>query len=175
MDNLKLVNATQICVIIEGAEFAKDFNYFMTVQLDGQGEKRRTDISARVTNPIFSANTFYLPLPTSRIELNMRLLFAAFVVADREGNAEQGKGQARLLGESVLELGPLASVLTDVRGAGTRQHLRFVRVHEGKQVTVGRFLVTIRLIPEQAMVPTGLDAADIFHPLPINDPFAEFL
>jgi hypothetical protein len=34
----------------------------MTLQLDGDGEKRRTDVSAAVTNPIFAANTFYLPI-----------------------------------------------------------------------------------------------------------------
>jgi len=34
----------------------------MTMQLDGDGEKRRTDVSAAVANPIFAANTFYLPI-----------------------------------------------------------------------------------------------------------------
>jgi len=27
-------------VTIDGAEFAKEFHYFITVQLDGEGEKR---------------------------------------------------------------------------------------------------------------------------------------
>jgi len=49
-------------VTIESAEFTKEFHYFLTVQLDGEGEKRRTDVSACVTNPVFSANTFYLPI-----------------------------------------------------------------------------------------------------------------
>jgi hypothetical protein len=49
-------------VTIENVEFAKEFHYFLTLQLDGEGEKRRTDISAAVNNPIFSANTFYLPV-----------------------------------------------------------------------------------------------------------------
>ena len=49
-------------VSIENVSFSKEFNYFLTIQLDGDGEKRRTDISATVSNPIFSANTFYLPI-----------------------------------------------------------------------------------------------------------------
>jgi len=49
-------------VTLENIQFAKEFHYFITVQLDGEGEKRRTDISAAVANPIFSANTFYLPI-----------------------------------------------------------------------------------------------------------------
>lgn len=49
-------------VTIENVQFSKEFHYFMTMQLDGDGEKRRTDVSAAVTNPIFAANTFYLPI-----------------------------------------------------------------------------------------------------------------
>ena len=52
-------------VQIENVTFAKDFNYFISLQLDGDGERRRTDISATVNNPIFSANTFYLPINES--------------------------------------------------------------------------------------------------------------
>ena len=52
-------------VSIENVSFSKEFNYFLTLQLDGDGEKRRTDISATVSNPIFSANTFYLPIHAS--------------------------------------------------------------------------------------------------------------
>lgn len=174
MDDRKLVSPTQLAVTIEGAEFAKDFNYFVTVQLDGQTEKRRTDVSARVKNPVFTANMFFLPLPSNRIELNQRLLFAVFVVTEREGDL--GRGQARLLGECVLELGPLAAALTDVRGAGIRQHLRFIRTQEGKQVTVGRFLVQLKLIPQGEMPEIDPRAEDLlYHPLPVPDPGAEFV
>jgi len=170
MDDRKLLNSSRLCVIIEGAEFAKEFNYFISVQLEGEVEKRRTDISAKVTNPIFSANTFYLELPSSKAELNTRLFFSAFVVANREGSG----GQARLLGECALELGPLAPALIDVKGAGTRQHLKFARYHEGKQVTVGRFLVTLRIVTEANFQEASSDVVEIFHPLPAMDPFAQF-
>mmetsp|Transcript_19560 Transcript_19560/g.35844 ORF Transcript_19560/g.35844 Transcript_19560/m.35844 type:complete len:468 (-) Transcript_19560:1910-3313(-) len=175
MDSFKLVNATQIGVIIEGAEFAKEFNYFITIQLEGEGEKRRTDVSARVKNPIFTTAAFYLPLPHERIELNMKLLFGAFILSNREGTSEQGKGQARLLGECVLELGPLTPALTDVRGAGVRQHLRFTRQQDGKTVTVGRFLVNLRLVGEEVM-PSIVDETNrsYIHPLPVADPQSDF-
>lgn len=173
MDELKLVHNSQICVIIEGAEFAKEFSYFITVQLDGQGDKRRTDISARVKNPIFNANTIYLPLPNNKIELSMKLLFACFVVADREQDGAVGKAQARLLGECVVELGPIASGLTDSR-TGVRQHLRFTRQADGKSVTVGRFLVTLKLENEATMPvqPTGDN--EMYHPIPTNNSFEPF-
>jgi hypothetical protein len=89
-------------VQIENVVFAKEFNYFITLQMDGDGEKRRTDISATVSNPIFSANTFYLP--TQDHAENPRLHFAAYIVSDR---SEEARGQARLLGECVVELGSL--------------------------------------------------------------------
>lgn len=60
-------------VTIDNCEFAKDFHYFLTLQLDGEGEKRRTDVSAAVTNPIFSANTFYLPITQETLMSNPRL------------------------------------------------------------------------------------------------------
>jgi len=33
------LNKPTLEIIIESAEFSKDFNYFITVQLDGEGEK----------------------------------------------------------------------------------------------------------------------------------------
>ena len=54
-------------VTLENFSFAKEFHYFITVQLDGDGEKRRTDISAAAQNPIFSANMFYLPITELQI------------------------------------------------------------------------------------------------------------
>jgi len=60
-------------VTIENVSFAKEFHYFITLQLDGEGEKRRTDISAAVSNPIFSANTFYLPIHENQVKENPRL------------------------------------------------------------------------------------------------------
>ena len=73
----------------------------------------------------------------------------AFIVTDREDNKVQDletKGQAKLLGECVLELGPLTAPLTDISGLGVRQNLKFVRKSGDKEVTVGRFVVQIKLV-----------------------------
>jgi len=173
MDDRKLVGASQLNVIIETTEFAKDYHYFITVQLEGEPDKRRTDISERVNNPQFLAKTFFLPLPTSKIELNMRLIFQAFVVTVRE-NEPKERGQARLLGECALDLSPLVPALTDVRGGGSKQHLRFLRTLDNQSTTVGRFLVSLRVIPAQAM-PVEAEPLDIFHALPVVDEFKQFM
>ena len=44
-------------------------------------------MSAAVTNPIFSANTFYLPIQQGALMSNPRLQFACFIVTDRRENA----------------------------------------------------------------------------------------
>ena len=79
-------------------------------------------MSACVTNPVFSANTFYIPIPAQRLEENPRIHFGAFVVTDRKENAAEfeAKGQARLLGECVLEMGPLMAALNDPYGVGCK-------------------------------------------------------
>ena len=41
-------------VIIENVEFAKKFHYFITVEIEGDNVRRRTDISERVSFPIFA-------------------------------------------------------------------------------------------------------------------------
>ena len=54
-------------VVIENCEFAKHFHYYITVELEGDTVKRWTDVSAQVTNPVFSANKFYIPLSEDRM------------------------------------------------------------------------------------------------------------
>lgn len=110
-------------------------------------------MSAAVTNPIFAANTFYLPIQENRLFENPRLHFAAFVVTDHTAAEQKAqisgekKGQARLLGESVLELGALIGQLTDVVGVGVRQNLSFFRNKGGAQeVVVGRFIIILKIV-----------------------------
>ena len=62
------------------------------------------------------------------------------------GNDLETKGQARLLGESVVDLGPLTGSLTDISQTGVRQLLKFSRTQNGKVVTVGRFIVQLKLV-----------------------------
>ena len=58
---------------------------------------------------MFSANQFYLPISNEQMMGNPRLHFAAFIVTDRWENAAdyENKGKANLLGDCILELGPL--------------------------------------------------------------------
>lgn len=56
------------------------------------------------------------------------------------------KGQARLLGECILELGPLMASLNDVYGVGVRQHLALARKRDDKDVTVGRFTCILKIV-----------------------------
>ena len=71
-------------VIFEDVQFSKDFNYFLTVQLNGDGEKRRTDVSSAVNNPIFSANTFYLPITDQQLNDSSFLHFTAFIALNTD-------------------------------------------------------------------------------------------
>ena len=89
------------------------------------------------------------------------------------GNDLETKGQARLLGECVLELGPLTEALTDISQTGVRQLLKFTRIQNGKQVTVGRFIVQLKVVSGEEMplddtqkhIAQKLDQ-EIFHALP---------
>lgn len=69
MYNLK----SSLCVSIHNVEFVKDYHYFIAVHLESDGEKRRTDISACVKNPVFSSNVFLLPLSHYKIDINEKL------------------------------------------------------------------------------------------------------
>lgn len=70
------------------------------------------------------------------------------MVTDRKDNPSEmeSKGQARLLGDCVLELGPLIPSLNDIYGVGVRQQLAFARRRDDKEVIVGRFACTLKLV-----------------------------
>jgi hypothetical protein len=69
-------------------------------------------------------------------------------VTDRQDNPREmeTRGQARLLGDCVLELGTLMPAITDIYGVGVRQQLALCRRRDDKEVTVGRFTCTIKLV-----------------------------
>lgn len=153
-------------VTINATEFAKEFHYFLTCQLDGESEKRRTDVSACVTNPVFSANQFYLPISTEQILGNPRLHFAAFIVTDRRENAAdyENKGKANLLGDCTLEIGPILPQLTDVHGLGIRKLLAFGRKKDGVEQTVGRFSITLKIVGDYMSKYESLDGQKLTGP-----------
>lgn len=123
----------QLLVSLHNVEFAKEFHYFITIQLESEGEKRRTDISACVSNPIFAANVFVIPFSGFNFENPERLHLAAFVVTDREKGTGvpkdlENKGQARLLGECALDLAQFQHILTENQNTGVRRQLKFTRI-----------------------------------------------
>ena len=69
-------------------------------------------------------------------------------MTDRKENAVdlEKKGQARLLGECIIELGPLMGQLNDIYGVGVRQTLAFGRKRDDKEITVGRFNCILKLV-----------------------------
>lgn len=75
---------------------------------------------------------------------------ACFVVTDRNegvGAAEvENKGQAKLLGDCILEMGPHMPSLNDIYGVGVRQSLAFLRRRDDKEVVVGRFTCVLKLV-----------------------------
>ena len=91
------------------------------------------------------------------------------------GNNLETKGEARIIGESILELGPLTAHLTEISGSGIRQPLRFTRNKNGKEQMVGKFVVMLKLVNEGQMPQEEekfhkADVSDIFHQLPNSDP-----
>ena len=70
-------------------EFAKKFNYFITIEIEGDNLKRRTDISDRVNFPVFNTSKFYLPLHEERLQKNPKLTFRAFLVSNRVENLSE--------------------------------------------------------------------------------------
>lgn len=68
---------------VENCEFSKNFHYFITIEIEGDSVKRRTDVSAQVTNPVFQTNTFFVPITDTRLQKNPSLVISAFVITNR--------------------------------------------------------------------------------------------
>ena len=59
---------SSLVVTITNVEFVKDFHYFIAVQLDREGERRRTEVSSAIATPIFKTNTFTIPLQGFKLQ-----------------------------------------------------------------------------------------------------------
>jgi hypothetical protein len=185
----KIINA--LVVTITSCEFSKDYNYFIALQLGKNGDKKRTEVSQEVRNPAFRTNSFTLPLENHRIEHYQEIYFSSFIVLNveeysREHADQEHAGEARLLGECVLNLIPLKSQIYDPVGQGVKQALKFTRKSEKGEITVGRFVVNIKYVgksiepPKEEsvvvsqMVPEPVEEknpnmSEIVRPLPKND------
>lgn len=62
-------------------------HFFVTVELQGDAIKRRTDVSELVDQPIFSQNKFYLPFNEKYLEQEPKLIFRTFVLQSNKNVA----------------------------------------------------------------------------------------
>ena len=136
-------------IIIKDAEFKKPFNYFIVVQLDGNEEKRRTRVSPKTNKPSFEEDKFYLPLQKYDLIIHQTLIISAFNVVDSSENIQNnGTGQAKLLGENMLELAPLTGTLTNIANTPIMQRIDLFRKKGDKNAIVGKLNVQLRLLNE---------------------------
>jgi hypothetical protein len=158
---------TTLEIVIENAEFAKEFNYFITVQLDGYDDKRRTSVSALSKQPIFAENKFFLPLPEYDLMINHRLILSAYVVLDRpENKNKDGLGQANQLGENIIDLAPLTSDLTNIKEYAVKQRVDLLRRQGDSNAVVGRLNLSLKLLAE-AIVPEDVLQETANDPTPL--------
>ena len=136
-------------IVVETAEFKKPFNYFIVVQLDGNEEKRRTRVSAPSATPTFEDNKFYLPLQSYDLVIHQALIFSAYIVVDSSDNVNKdGTGQAKLLGENILELAPLTGPLTNITNSPIKQRIELYRRKDDKNAIVGKLNIQLKLLNE---------------------------
>jgi hypothetical protein len=146
-------NKTTLEVAIEGAEFAKEFNYFITIQMDGDSEKRRTDVSEPSRNPTFSNSKFYIPLEAYDLVIRQRIHFGAFIVLDRAEDV--GEGSAKLLGETILDLSTLTERLTNLNNMAIKQKVDVVRRQGDNNAVVGRLNLSLKLLADTIIPDDG--------------------
>lgn len=133
-------------ITIESSSFTQDMNYFITINIDNNQEKRRTDISNKSKSPSFKSNKFYLPLKQYNLVINEKIIFAAFVVIDSSDSTNEPKGQAKLLGEAILDLSPITKDLNSIHDVPVNQRLEFMRRQGENNAIVGKLNITLKLI-----------------------------
>ena len=138
---------TTLEIIIENAEFAKEFPYFITVQLEGYDDKRRTAVSDKTKTPTFKENKFYLPLKDYDLMIQQRLIICSFLIVKNPEDIDENKitGQAKQLGESILDLAPLTSSLTNINQVPVRQRIDLLRRQGETNAVVGRLNITLKI------------------------------
>lgn len=114
-----------------------------------------------------------------QVLINQKLVFAAFVVIDSADNINpEGKGQAKLLGENVLELGPLTPSLANIQEIGISQRIELMRIQGESKAVVGRMNIKLHLLAEQIeqneeLLESATNDAD--HLLPEMDVIKNFV
>lgn len=85
-------------------------HYYITAEFEGENqERRRTDVSAKVAKPVFSINTFLLPMFEDNFQQNQRLMVHAHALAVREEHLseEEINSRSKLLGTAYVDMTPL--------------------------------------------------------------------
>lgn len=96
----------ELHVAIDNAVFAKEYNYFVVLQLD-KGKKKRTEVQKNSKKPKFTKREFTLNLREAVDESNdSRLEIGAFIADNKstEAGGKNGAKGARLLGGAVVHL-----------------------------------------------------------------------
>jgi hypothetical protein len=63
----------------------------------------------------------------------------------------EGGGKTRVLGECTLDITPFGLQPTEVYNLPIRQQLKFVRMKEDKEISVGRFIASLKIVMEEAV------------------------
>ena len=74
---------------ISDLEFAKSMHYFVTIELEEENIRRRTDISEKVDTPIFQQNRFIIPFDEQMMNRNPVLVYRIFIVGDRYSQSDE--------------------------------------------------------------------------------------
>lgn len=64
---------------------------------------------------------------------------------------EIGKQNTKILGECSLDLSPFALQPSETYNLPIRQQMKFIRSKEGKEMTVGRFIASIKIVKEDSL------------------------
>lgn len=131
-----------LCIRIESCEFLHEAKYYITAQLDEYNEKKRTELSDELTNPLFITNTFTFPLPSGKVEMWQRVHFGLQMVTK---NKYTYKNESKLVGETILDLGQLSNLINSEDTLGVKQSLGFIKNHQGEEFQVGRFNITLSI------------------------------
>ena len=149
-NNINIVKnpRSSLIIIINNIEFSRDFNYFISVEIEGIPEKKRTEVSGYFSKPIYKKNKFFFQLPQFSIENIGNLRFLAYIATDKENTNNDIRGKAKLLGECFLDLKLYKNTLTNISENGLFIPLKFIR---DKNI-VGKFFASIKLVGEDILL-----------------------
>jgi len=149
-------------ISIDRCEFANAFSYFMTMQLRGGLEVRRTDVSEPSARPVFKRASFLLPVEEEdHLATGGALKLAAFVRVANPA-AVGAEHVERFLGEAQVQFGDLQVLDGETASKRVVRDVTFVRTADqgggasSKELDVGRATVALQL---KALTPAEVCAA----------------